>query len=61
MSATAGAATPVARRASVDLAAAIRSRELSAREVVGAHIALIERHDERLNALVGVTADLDTP
>ena len=35
-----------------ELAAAIRSGELSAREVLDAHVAQIERHNEALNAVV---------
>ncbi len=40
-----------------DLATAIRRREVSASEVVGAHLAHIERHDPRVNAVVTLDGD----
>jgi amidase len=39
------------------LATAIRARDLSAVEVVGAHLAQIERHNPRLNAVVTLDAE----
>jgi fatty acid amide hydrolase 2 len=43
---------PVTERSAVALAAAVRTGELSARAVVDAHIALLERSAARINALV---------
>ena len=43
---------PVTERSAVSLAAAIRTGELSARAVVDAHIAVLERAAPRINALV---------
>jgi fatty acid amide hydrolase 2 len=43
---------PITRRSATDLAAAIRARELSSRDVVEAHIEAIERGNERVNAVV---------
>ena len=55
---TAPAATaPITERSAVDLAEAIRSRELSSREVVEAHIELIERRNPKLNAIVATRFD----
>jgi fatty acid amide hydrolase 2 len=51
MSATV-ATTPITQRSAVDLATAIRGGELTAREVVDAHIALIERRNPAVNAVV---------
>ncbi len=42
----------VLRASALELAAAIRAGELTAREVVDEHIALVERANERVNALV---------
>ena len=41
----------------VDLARLIRVKELSARDVVGAHLAQIERVNPRVNAIVTLLAD----
>lgn len=49
--------TPISERSAVDLAAAIRRRELSAREVVEAHIERIERLNPRVNAIVATRLD----
>ncbi|HEX2467142.1 MAG TPA: amidase [Solirubrobacterales bacterium] len=43
---------PITQRSGLELAAAISAGDVSAREVVEEHIALIERHNERLNAVV---------
>jgi fatty acid amide hydrolase 2 len=43
---------PVTERSALELAAAIRSREVTARAVVDAHIELIERENPRVNAIV---------
>ena len=51
------ATTPITERSAVDLAEAIRSRELSSREVVEAHIELIERRNPELNAIVATRFD----
>ena len=48
---SASAAEPVTRRSATALAEAIRSRELSAREVVEAHIEVLERAQPRINAI----------
>ena len=45
-------ASPVTRYSAVRLAAAIRAREVSAREVVEAHIDLYERFHSRVNAII---------
>ena len=58
-------ATPVANTAddalcdmtAVDLAARIRSRQVSAREVMSAHLARIERVNPRVNAIVTLVAE----
>jgi amidase len=44
--------TDLAFRSALDLAAAIRAREVSARELLDLCIARIERHDPRINAVV---------
>jgi fatty acid amide hydrolase 2 len=46
------ARSAITERSALELAAAIRARELTAREVVEAHIEAIERHNPRLNAVV---------
>ena len=53
------AAPPLAltERSATQLAAAIRARELTAREVVDAHIALIERRNPSINAVVATRFD----
>src|SRR5688572_11696760 len=48
---------PVTRRSALDLARAIRERELSAREVVDEHIALIEARNPAVNAIVATRFD----
>ncbi len=48
---------PITQRSAVELAAAIRSRELTAREVVDAHIALIEAANPRVNAVIATRFD----
>ena len=40
-----------------ELAAAIQSREVSSAEVVDAHLAQIDRHNARLNAVVTLDED----
>jgi len=57
MEALAAAQLPLTERSAVDLAAAIRARELTAREVVNAHIALIERRNPSVNAIVATRFD----
>jgi fatty acid amide hydrolase 2 len=56
MSATV-ATPPITQRSAVDLAAAIREGDLTAREVVDAHIALIERRNPAVNAIVATRFD----
>ena len=46
------ATTPLTERSALELAAAIRAAEVSAREVVEEHIAVLEREQPRLNAVV---------
>jgi fatty acid amide hydrolase 2 len=46
------AARPVTERSALELAAAIRARELSSRDVVEAHIERLERVNPRINAVV---------
>jgi fatty acid amide hydrolase 2 len=48
---------PITERSAVDLAASIRARELSARQVVDAHIALIEARNPEVNALIATRFD----
>ena len=56
--ATAETATrPITERSGLELATAIRAGELSSREVVDEHIALIERADQRVNAVVATRFD----
>ncbi len=57
MSAVAVGTLPVTERSALELAAAIRERELTAREVVDAHIALIERRNPAVNAIVATRFD----
>ncbi len=57
VSATAAPARPITERSAVDLAAAIRARELTSREVVDEHIALIEARNPALNAIVATRFD----
>ena len=57
MSAVAVGTPPVTERSALELAAAIRERELTAREVVDAHIALIERRNPAVNAIVATRFD----
>ena len=45
-------------RTAVELSALIRSGELSARELLAAHLDQIERVNPRVNAIVTLTADL---
>jgi fatty acid amide hydrolase 2 len=52
MSAVAAPPRPATERSALELAEAIRSRELTAREVVDRHIALIEARNQQLNAVV---------
>ncbi len=47
----------VTERSAVELAAAIRARELTAREVVDEHIALIEARDPGVNAVIATRFD----
>jgi fatty acid amide hydrolase 2 len=58
---TAAAAPPrtetITERSALDLARAIRERELTARQVVDAHIELIERRNPAVNALVATRFD----
>jgi amidase len=49
--------TDVVLMTAVDLAAALRTRQLSAREVVAAHLAQIERVNRAINAVVTLTAE----
>jgi Asp-tRNA(Asn)/Glu-tRNA(Gln) amidotransferase A subunit family amidase len=51
------AATSLTDRSATELARAIREREVTAREVVAAHIAVLERVNPRLNAVVVATFD----
>ncbi|HEV2062045.1 MAG TPA: amidase family protein, partial [Solirubrobacteraceae bacterium] len=51
MTATATPAPPLTRRSAIALAAAIRAREVSSREVVEEHIAVLERMQPRTHAL----------
>jgi fatty acid amide hydrolase 2 len=46
------ATRPITQRSALELAASIRAGELSSREVVDAHIARTERHNDRVNAVV---------
>src|SRR5688500_18141462 len=48
---------PITERSAVELAAAIRERELTAREVVEAHIDLIEARNPAVNAVVATRFD----
>lgn len=57
MSLPATAAGPATERSAVELAAAIRAGELRARDVVEAHIAVVERLNDRLNAVVATRFD----
>src|SRR3984957_17511596 len=50
-------ASNICQLSAVDLARLIRARELSARDVVGAHLAQIERVNPGLNAIVTLVAD----
>jgi fatty acid amide hydrolase 2 len=52
MTTIAAPALPLTERSATDLAAAIAAGQLSAREVVEAHIEAIERGNERVNAVV---------
>jgi amidase len=52
---------PVTERSALELAAAIRSREVTARAVVDAHIELIERENPRVNAIVATRFVRRTP
>lgn len=45
------------RRTAVELTAALRSKEISATEILEAHLAVIERINPRLNAIVTLDAD----
>jgi Asp-tRNA(Asn)/Glu-tRNA(Gln) amidotransferase A subunit family amidase len=54
---SAPAKTAVTERSAVELAAAIRGGELRSREVVEAHIELIERRNPELNAVVATRFD----
>ena len=47
----------ITERSAVDLAAAIRAREVTAREVIDAHIALIEARNPAVNALIATRFD----
>jgi amidase len=51
-SAAATAATAIALMGATDLAAAIRSRDLSSRDVMAAHLAQVDRLNPRFNAIV---------
>jgi amidase len=53
----AGSAGDLCRQDAVTLAGLLRSREVSAREVIGAHISRIEAADVRVNAVVTRTFD----
>jgi fatty acid amide hydrolase 2 len=55
--AAAAATIPLTERSAVELAQAIRSEEVSSREVVEAHIELIERRNPQLNAVVATRLD----
>jgi fatty acid amide hydrolase 2 len=57
MSATATSTRAITERSAVDLAAAIRAGELRSREVVDAHIELIERRNPQVNAIVATRFD----
>jgi fatty acid amide hydrolase 2 len=48
---------PITERSAVDLARAIRERELTSRDVVDAHIALIEARNPQLNAVIATRFD----
>ena len=50
-------ASDICQLSAVELARLIRARELSAREVVGAHLAQIERINPGVNAIVTLVAD----
>src|ERR687888_4293 len=50
--ALATSARPLTQRSALELAAAVRARETSAREVVEAHIEVLERANPRINAVV---------
>jgi fatty acid amide hydrolase 2 len=50
-------ASPITQRSALDLARAIRDAELSSRDVVDAHIELIERRNAELNAVVATRFD----
>jgi len=54
---TTAVARPLTERSAVELAAAIRSGELRARDVVEAHIEVIERSNADLNAVVATRFD----
>ena len=45
------------RRSAVDISAALRAREVGAVEVLEAHLAIIERLNPRLNAIITLVAD----
>ncbi len=57
MTTTAIRAEPITERSAVDLAAAIRRGELRSREVVDAHIELIERRNPAITAIVATRFD----
>ena len=48
---------PLTERSATDLARAIREREISSRDAVEAHIALLEREQPRINALAAERFD----
>jgi len=48
---------PLYYRSATELARALRAKEISAREVVGAHLARIEQTNPRVNAIVTLVAD----
>jgi fatty acid amide hydrolase 2 len=55
--ATAVEAPPITERSAVELAAAIRDRELTAREAVDAHIAMVEARNSQVNAVIATRFD----
>ena len=57
MATVAATSRPLTERSGVELAAAIRAREVTARAVIEAHIALIERRNPSLNAIVATRFD----
>jgi fatty acid amide hydrolase 2 len=57
VTAVSDATRPITQRSALELAAAIRGGELSSREVVDEHIARIERHNGRVNAVVATRFD----